>query len=780
MAASLLRGVAQRAGQVRPAATHSNDVKIVSARTFVSRPIAVPAHSQYCQRVAALNSLRKRTLCSAAAPPEAPVAETFQYQAEVDRLMDIIVNSLYSNREVFLRELISNSSDALDKARFTSVTRPEVLSARGELEIRIKVDKEKKQITIEDSGIGMTREQLLDNLGTIARSGTRKFMEAVKEAKGDANLIGQFGVGFYSAFLVADRVTVQTKSVDDSKQWMWESEAGSHKFKIMEDPENDLKRGTRVTLHLKEDAQELADPARISRLVKQYSQFISFPIKLYSSKKEPIKVLDEEATKRKQEAADKKAAEKGEESKPVEPVMKTDYEEKWEWRVENENKPIWTRSPKEVAEADYNEFFKTTFGEFIDPLSHIHFNVEGTIEFSSILYIPGMAPFEQQQYGQRSRSIKLFVRRVFISDEFDEDLMPRYLTFVKGVVDSSDLPLNVSREILQENRIVRMIRKQLVRRSIEMIEDLAKKEDGEDYKTFWENFGKFLKIGVIEDTENRPKLAKLLRFYSSKSEDKLTGLEDYVKRMKDGQKQVYFIAADSVEMAKSTPFLERLVKKGYEVLYLVEPIDEAALTNMQKYNELELVDISKEGVDLGDEEKGKAEELTNEFKSVTDFLKKTLGERIERAQVSNRLEDSPCALITSKFGWSATMEKVMKSQAFGDSKSMDYMKGRKILEINPDSDIIQGMRVLLEDKDEARAADLAELLYETALITSGFQVESPKDYAAKVFTLMRIAMGYEGEEEPESSSPSSSSSSGGKLEQVEAEVMSEDDPWKKR
>ncbi|GFR43638.1 hypothetical protein Agub_g4739 [Astrephomene gubernaculifera] len=732
-------------------------------------------------------------LTRAAATEATPKEETFTYQAEVDRLMDIIVNSLYSNREVFLRELVSNASDALDKARFLAVTDPSIMAGREELEIRISTDKEKGTLTIEDTGIGMSREQLLSHLGTIARSGTRKFMEAMA-AKGDSNLIGQFGVGFYSAFLVADKVRVQSKSPEDPKQWLWEAAAGSHQYTIREDDAADLVRGTRITLFLKEDAAEMSDTVRVTRLIKQYSQFIAFPIKVYSPKKEPRKVLDEEATARKQEAADKKAAEKGEPSKPVEPVMKTEYDEVWDWRLENENKPIWTRSPKDVSETAYNDFFKTTFGEFLDPLAHVHFNVEGTIEFSAILYLPGMAPFEQQNAMQRSKSIKLYVKRVFISDEFDEDLMPRYLSFVKGVVDSSDLPLNVSREILQESRIVRVIRKQLVRRSIEMMEELAGKEGGEDYKTFWEAFGRQIKYGVVEDTEHRERLSKLLRFNSSKAEDSLTSLDEYVGRMRAGQKSIYYMAADSVQAARAAPFVEALVAKGIEVLYLTEPIDEACVTNLAKYGDkdtkYELVDVSKEGVSIdeeGEEEKKAAEEAAKEMQPVVDFLKKTLGERVEKVTVSNRLLDSPCALVTSKFGWSANMERIMRSQALGDTRAMEYMRGRKIMEVNPRHDIIAGIRTLLSEKDEERAADLAELLYETALITSGFQVDSPKDYAAKVFTLMKIALGYDILEEAQEQQQQAPAAEAAPKQAakpvaatpVEAEVVSED-PWKQQ
>nr|QBY35568.1 heat shock protein 90C [Dunaliella salina] len=738
-------------------------------------PAALPFSSLASSRHA--NPLRRSFACASAPPTQ---EETFTYRAEVDRLMDMIVNSLYSNREVFLRELVSNASDALDKVRFVSVTNPDVLKGREELEILISADKEKNTITIEDSGNGMTRDQLLSNLGTIASSGTRKFMEAMKEQKGaNDNLIGQFGVGFYSAFLVADRVRVVTKSIDSDATWGWEAAAGSHEFKVTQETDSSLKRGTRVVLHLKEDATEFADPVKLSRLIKQYSQFISFPIKLYSAKKEPRKVTDEEATAKKQEAEDKRAQEKGEEPKKVEAVTKTVYDDVWDWRMENDNKPIWTRNPKDVSDEAYNEFFKQTFSEFLDPLAHLHFNVEGTIEFSSILYIPGMAPFDQQTYATKSRSIKLYVKRVFISDEFDESLMPRYLNFIKGVVDSSDLPLNVSREILQESRITRVIRRQLVRRSLEMMENLASKEGGEDYKTFWEAFGRNLKIGVIEDTENREKLSKLLRFFSSRSEEDITSLDAYVSRMKPGQKDIFYMAADSVEMAKAAPFVEKLVSKGYEVLYLTDAIDEATITNMQKFGDYQLTDVSKEGLELeADEgEKAKEEALSKEFADVVDFLKKSLAERVEKVTVSNRLTDSPCALVTSKFGWSANMERIMRTQAMGDPRTMEYMKGRKILEINPEHSIVRGIKTLLVEKDEERAKDLAELLYETSLITSGFQVDSPKDYASKVFTLINIALGLDPMLPEEGSSNSGNETSSSRA--VEAEVVDPNDPWSK-
>ncbi|CAG9461927.1 unnamed protein product [Pedinophyceae sp. YPF-701] len=439
--------------------------------------------------------------------------------------MDLIVNSLYSNREIFLRELVSNASDALDKIRLASVQNAEVLGAATDLEIRIRGDQDSGTLVIEDSGVGMTREELISSLGTIARSGTRKFMEALKEqqAAGDSNLIGQFGVGFYSAFLVADRVTVETKSNDDESAWRWESLEGSHEYKIAKADAADLPRGTRITLHLKEDCKEYTQWPKLQELIRTYSEFISFPVKVFQEVQDPREVVDEEATKAAQEEEDKKAAEEGREATKVEPTMKTEFESSWRYEAASDNKPIWVRPAREVTKEEHEQFFQTTFKEFVPPLAFNHFNVEGTIEFKGILYVPGMAPFEGLNPMKSTRNIRMYVKRVFISDGFDAELLPRYLSFIKGVVDSSDLPLNVSREILQESRTTRAIRKQLVRRSLDMLKDLQ--ENAEDYKRFWEAFGNQLKMGVIEDEPNRAKLAPLLRFSSSQSADDITSLE---------------------------------------------------------------------------------------------------------------------------------------------------------------------------------------------------------------------------------------------------------------
>ena len=664
--------------------------------------------------------------------------------------MDLIVNSLYSNRDVFLRELVSNASDALDKLRFMAVSNPDAMKDDASMGIKIRGDPEAKTLTIEDTGIGMTRDDLDSSLGTIARSGTAKFMEMLQSQSEGENLIGKFGVGFYSAFLVADKITVTTKNAEDDKAWTWESEINSSSYSIKEAAADDaLKRGTRIVLTLKDGAEEFADDAKLTALVKTYSEFISFPIEIYAKKSVPKEVEDPEATAKAKEEYEKKKIEaeaKGEDfdEKEPEPVMKTEYEDVQEYQVTNNDKPIWVRSPRDVEKDSYNEFFKSTFKEFLDPLAYNHFAVEGDIEFKSILYVPGMAPFEQQDMMQKSKAIKLYVRRVFISDEFDDSLLPRYLTFVRGVVDSNDLPLNVSREILQESRVVRVMRKRLIRKTMDMLKEISKR-DNDDYATFWEAFGRNLKLGVIEDTANRDALAPLLRFETSKTEKgKNRGLEDYVADMAEGQNSIYYVAADTREAAENSPFLEKLTKKGLEVLFLIDPIDEVAMTNLQQFKEKTLVDISKEDLDLGEdteEEKAKAKELEEEYKGLTDWMAETLtASKVEKVTVSKRLTDTPCILVTSKFGWSANMERIMKAQAMGDSRASEYMKGKKTMEINPLSPVILDLKAKQEAGD-ASAVATAELLFDTALLTSGFQIEQPADFAAKIFNLMDQSVG---------------------------------------
>lgn len=732
---------------------------------------------------------RKRTSklsvrCDAAvAEQEAPEVpgEKFEYQAEVSRLMDLIVHSLYSHKEVFLRELVSNASDALDKLRFLSVTEPSLLGEAGELEIRIKPDPDNGTVTITDTGIGMTKEELVDCLGTIAQSGTSKFLKALKENKdlgADNSLIGQFGVGFYSAFLVAERVVVSTKSPRSDKQYVWEAIADSSSYVIREetDPEKLLKRGTQITLYLKsDDKYEFSEPSRIQNLVKNYSQFVSFPIYTWQEKSRTVEVEEEEEPK------------EGEEKPEGEKKKKTITEKYWDWELANETKPIWMRNPKDIQKDEYNEFYKKTFNEFLDPLSSTHFTTEGEVEFRSVLYIPGMAPLNNEDVvNPKTKNIRLYVKRVFISDDFDGELFPRYLSFVKGVVDSDDLPLNVSREILQESRIVRIMRKRLVRKTFDMVQELSESENNEDYKKFWENFGKFIKLGCIEDTSNHKRITPLLRFHSSKSDEELISLDDYVENMGENQKAIYYLATDSLKSAKTAPFLEKLIQKDIQVLYLIEPIDEVAIQNLQTYKEKKFVDISKEDLELGDEDEVKERETKQEYNLLCDWIKQQLGDKVAKVQVSKRLASSPCVLVSGKFGWSANMERLMKAQTLGDTSSLEFMRGRRILEINPDHPIVKDLQAACKnapDSSDARRA--VDLLYETALISSGFTPDSPAELGNKIYEMMTMALGGRwgrsdvgADASEDNSSDSGMSSEASEAEVVEAsEVRTEDDPW---
>ncbi|RWR76344.1 Heat shock protein Hsp90 family [Cinnamomum micranthum f. kanehirae] len=668
-------------------------------------------------------------------------AEKFEYQAEVSRLMDLIVHSLYSNKEVFLRELISNASDALDKLRFLSVTEPELLKEAVDLDVRIQTDKDNGIITITDTGIGMTRQELVDCLGTIAQSGTAKFLKALKDSKDagtDNNLIGQFGVGFYSAFLVSDRVIVSTKSPKSDKQYVWEGEANASSYTIREemDPEKLIPRGTRLTLFLKHDDKGFAHPERVQNLVKNYSQFVSFPIYTWQEKgyTKEVEVDDDPAEAKKDREEDVKTEKKKKTKKVVEKY--------WDWELTNETKPIWLRNPKEVSTEEYNEFYKKTFNEYLEPLASSHFTTEGEVEFRSVLFVPALTPTGKDDIlNRKTKNIRLYVKRVFISDDFDGELFPRYLSFVKGVVDSNDLPLNVSREILQESRIVRIMRKRLVRKAFDMILGISLSENRDDYDKFWENFGKNLKLGCIEDHQNHKHIAPLLRFFSSKSEQELISLDEYIEYMKPEQKDIYYIATDSLTSAKNTPFLERLLEMDFEVLFLIDPIDEVAIQNLKSYKEKNFVDISKEDLDLGDKNEEKEKEIKEEFGRTCDWIKNRLGDKVSSVQISNRLITSPCVLVSGKFGWSANMERLMKAQTLGDTSSLEFMRSRRVFEINPEHPIINNLNIACKNyPDDPEAQRAIDLLYDTALMSSGFTPENPSELGGKIYEMMGMAL----------------------------------------
>ncbi|XP_057526682.1 heat shock protein 90-6, mitochondrial [Amaranthus tricolor] len=697
------------------------------------------ASSKFYASGSSFTPLARRYESTAAASDSSSVpVEKYEYQAEVSRLMDLIVNSLYSNKEVFLRELISNASDALDKLRFLSVTQPELSKDAVELDIRIQADKDNGIITITDTGIGMTHQELVECLGTIAQSGTAKFLKALKDSKdagADNNLIGQFGVGFYSAFLVSDKVAVATKSPKSDKQYVWEGEANASTYTIREetDPEKLLPRGTRITLYLKRDDKKFADPERVQKLVKNYSQFVSFPIYTWQEKGYTKEVeVDDDPSEAKKD---------GEEEQTEKKKTKKVVERYWDWEQTNETQPLWLRNPKEVTTEEYNEFYRNTFNEYLDPLASTHFTTEGEVEFRSVLYVPTMTPGQDDKLDLKTKNIRLYVKRVFISNDFDGELFPRYLSFIKGVVDSNDLPLNVSREILQESRIVRIMRKRLVKKAFDMILGISMSENKDDYVTFWENYGKHLKLGCIEDHDNHKRIAPLLRFFSSQSEDEMIGLDEYVENMKPDQNDIYYIASESVTSAKNTPFLEKLLEKDLEVLFLVDPIDEVAIQNLKLYKDKKFVDITKEDLDLGVESEEKLTEVKQEFGKTCDWIKKRLGDKVASVQVSNRLSASPCVLAAGKFGWSANMERLMKAHHAGNSSHVDFMKSRRVFEINPDHPIITSLHAAckndLENEDALRAIDL---LYDAALVSSGFTPDNPAQLGGKIYEMMGMAL----------------------------------------
>ena len=610
---------------------------------------------------------------------ETPSKETLGFQTEVRQLLKLMIHSLYSNKEIFLRELISNASDAADKLRFEALAKPDLLG-EDELAIRIDIDKDKRLLSVSDNGIGMSRDELVDNLGTIARSGTAEFLEQMTgDQQHDAQLIGQFGVGFYSAFIVADKVTVDTRRAGSDEAVRWESN-GEGEFTI-EGIERE-ERGTRVTLHLKDDGAEFAEPVRIESLIRKYSDHIGFPVSLHTEGEDETKVV-------------------------------------------NSATALWTRSRTEVNEDEYKEFYKYLSHDFADPLAWSHNRVEGKREYTSLLYIPAAAPFDLWN-REAPRGLKLYVQRVFIMDDA-EQFLPLYLRFVKGVVDSADLPLNVSRELLQQNPDLTAMRGALTKRVLDMLTKLA---NGDDYGTFWTEFGQVLKEGVVEDFANKDKLAKLLRFASTHAGNDVQdqSLEDYVSRAQEGQDKIYYILADNYATAVASPHLEQLREKGLEVLLLTDRIDPWLVDGLAEYEGMTLVDVGRSGLDLPQDDDAEAHETGNEqHDALLKRVKDVLSDRVEAVKVSRRLVDSPACVVAADDDLNPQLRRML------EASGQQIPESKPILEINIDHPLVGR---LAAEADDARFGELSNIVLDHALLAEGSQLENPAAYVHRMNKLL--------------------------------------------
>lgn len=619
--------------------------------------------------------------------------QTHAFQTEISQLLDLMINSLYSQKEIFLRELVSNSSDAIDKRRFEALTNSALLNDEEELAVTITTDKDAKILTISDNGIGMSHDEVIDNIGTIARSGTKKFMQALEANKSegdDVNLIGQFGVGFYSVFMVADKVSVLTRRAGDDRAVLWESD-GKGEFTISEAKKESV--GTSISLHLREDETEYLDDYRLKHIINKYSEHISLPIKMLG------------------------AAPLDDEGNPIEDAEP-------EFETVNTGTALWARSKSEISEEEYQNFYQGLSYDMEPPLSTLHHKVEGNMEYTSLLFIPRKAPFDLWN-RENKKGIKLYVRRVFIMDDA-EHLMPNYLRFVKGVIDSQDLPLNVSREILQSDRDIQKIKARAVKRVLDELKRIAK-DDAEAFQGFWAEFGQVIKEGIVEDTANKDNITPLLRFASTENgnDEQSTSLDQYVERMSDEQDAIYYITAESYQAAKGSPHLEMFAKKGIEVLLLTDPVDEWLVNSLMEHNEKPLKSVTKGDLELSDEEKKEQEEAKAELSDVTEKLTEVLSESVKEVRLTNRLTESPACLVADETDPGANLERIMKAMG------QDAPSSKPILELNPEHAIIKQL-----DADSDSFADWAQVLFDQAALSEGAQIKDPANYVKLVNKLL--------------------------------------------
>jgi molecular chaperone HtpG len=626
------------------------------------------------------------------------------FQAEVGRVLSLVINSLYSNKEIFLRELISNASDALDKLRFRAITEPALLEGEPELVIRLRPDKERGVLVIEDTGIGMTEAELIENLGTVARSGSQAFLAKLEEtAKKDVSIIGQFGVGFYSAYLVADRVEVVSRAAGNDNAFRWSSD-GKDRFTVAFDERKT--RGTAIELHLKEDQKNLLDPWALRDLVRRYSDYIGYPIELETTETTEATETEPAKSETKRERINKGAA-------------------------------LWQRPKSEITPEQYEELYRHLTHDFEAPLAHAHFRAEGTVEFVGLLWLPKNAPFDLDD-PRRQRGVRLFVKRVLVMEDCDA-VLPQWLRFARGLVDSDDLPLNVSRELLQESATLRTIKKSVTRKVVDLLDEVAK-EKPEDYKTFWATFGRILKEGLVVDGEWKERLAKLTRWASTSSADKddLVSLEQYVGRMKEGQEAIYYVTGESYDALLGSPYMEALKARGYEVLVMTDAVDTWAAEAIAEFDGKKLVNAMRADVKLpsSEEETKKAEEASKDFGALLLVAKKSLEGKVADVRTSSRLVDSPACLVLAQGAMPAHLEKVIRQSG------KEVPRGKRDLELNPSHPAVKRLAAIAaENPSDPRLDDFIVVLYEQSLVAEGSPLEDPNGFAKRLTSLLTAAVG---------------------------------------